>query len=836
MIIKNWKLQPLLEQSLIGTNISSNTFDDSDWFDVTLPNSIVGNYVEAGVFDNPYIGDNLTKIPGYKKDKKLHFTFFRMPDGSPFRKSFWYRTEVTLTKEESKKVNWLKLKGINYKANLWINGKRVEDSSFIIGTYKTYDLNISHWVTEGTNIIAIEVEPQEVDELGITFIDWCPTPPDDSAGIWQDIELYQTDITSIKTPYIKTYLNSDYSQANIEVSFTVVNNSRENSTREITVMIDSTTIKKTISLAPLEEVKVVIDKEEITINSPHLWWPYELGTPYLYNAHISVASNKSIDDTREISFGIKDITATINTFGSLEVSVNKTPILIKGAAWSPDLLLRQDFERDGIDIEYVKAMNLNTIRLEGKLATDNFWELCDKEGILVMAGWPCCTHWEKWDKWKQADFIVARYSLRSQLQRLRNHPSFIMWLYGSDYPPIESVERIYLEELEKYAPHIIHISSASQFTSSITGKTGVKMTGPYGYVPPSYWYDETMPGFANSFNTETGPDSSFPRFETVCKMIPNKKERYVGSKTWNLHAGLASFLDTEIMTQSIENRYGVKREEIEKFLFVAQMSNYEAWRAMFEAYNQNFPQGTGVIAWMMNGQWPSVIWQLYDYYLYPTGGFYGVKKAAENIHIQYNYIDKTVWVINNGTTECIATVNIIINDGYSDIYSKNVPITMKANSRQSIYQLEDNIAELFFLKLELKDSALISRNTYLLSNKLDILKAEQTKKEWFYRPIVEPVSFQKLIEIELPELSFEKTIKDNKIIITVKNSGHTVAVGLLFDLLDNENNPIPTALWNDNYLNIFPNETVDVICNTKLVNGNFDTVRVSHMNGEVQCL
>ena len=80
-------------------------------------------------------------------------------------------------------------------------------------------------------------------------------------------------------------------------------------------------------------------------------------------------------------------------------------------------------------------MNLNTIRLEGKIEDDHFLDLCDRKGILVMAGWCCCDHWERWRNWKSEDHVVARESLRDQIRRLRSHPSVFDWLNGSDNPP-----------------------------------------------------------------------------------------------------------------------------------------------------------------------------------------------------------------------------------------------------------------------------------------------------------------------------------------------------------------------------------------------------------------
>jgi exo-1,4-beta-D-glucosaminidase len=99
-------------------------------------------------------------------------------------------------------------------------------------------------------------------------------------------------------------------------------------------------------------------------------------------------------------------------------------------------------------------MGLNTVRLEGKLETPEFFDLADHEGILVMAGWCCCDFWERWPRWKPQDFEIAQQSLRDQIYRLRSHPSLVMWLNGSDNPPPPDVEQMYLTSKSSFCGRI----------------------------------------------------------------------------------------------------------------------------------------------------------------------------------------------------------------------------------------------------------------------------------------------------------------------------------------------------------------------------------------------
>ena len=108
----------------------------------------------------------------------------------------------------------------------------------------------------------------------------------------------------------------------------------------------------------------------------------------------------AVSDRQALTFGIREITSTITDKGARLFTVNGRPILIRGGGWAPDMLLRASPERQDAELRYVRDMGLNTIRLEGKLDDDRFFDQADRLGILVLAGWCCCDAWEQWPKWK----------------------------------------------------------------------------------------------------------------------------------------------------------------------------------------------------------------------------------------------------------------------------------------------------------------------------------------------------------------------------------------------------------------------------------------------------
>ncbi len=207
---------------------------------------------------------------------------------------------------------------------------------------------------------------------------------------------------------------------------------------------------------------------------------------------------------------------------------------------------------------------------------------------------------------------------------------------GSDNPPPPDVEQTYLKvEKELLWPNPV-ISSATAKLAVYSGESGVKMTGPYEYVAPSYWQtDKTDPpakcnqggcGGAYGFNTETSMGPAVPPIESIRAMV-GKDHMWPIDDTWNYHAGGGVFKDIHVFTDALNARFG-EADSVEDYAEKAQLQTYEGVRAMYEAYSRNKYVSTGVIQWMLNNAWPSMIWHLYDFYLRPGGGYFGAKKVT----------------------------------------------------------------------------------------------------------------------------------------------------------------------------------------------------------------
>lgn len=804
-LLNKWQLISSEVIDVPVEEVSLPEYEPSSFFDASIPGTVTGHLADAGHYEDPYYGTNMKKMPGFKHGRKEHFAFYHMPADSPFRKAFWYRKNIDIDQIPKNKRFRLKIDGLNYRANLWINGKRAAGDNHLIGAYRRYDIDITNFLNENSeNCIAFELYAQKPDELGITFIDWGPVPPDDSMGLWQPVTLYSTEEVSISDFYVKGK-PSDKGKGKIEAFAELRNDSDINKDVVLKLKVDTVTIEKEYTLPPksIVEIDFLPEKyKQLIIDNPRLWWSHDLGDPELYDAKIELYRDNEITDSKEVRFGIREITSHINEHGTRIFELNGKPVLLRGAAWSPDLMLRQSKVQDKIDIAYVKNMGFNTIRFEGKFGSDYLWDLCDQEGVLVLAGWPCCTHWEKWNEWKEGDLDVALECLKSQLKRLRNHPSLIVWFYGSDFPPPVNIEREYLKVLAKYCNNISAISSASAYPSAIQGDTGVKMSGPYGYVPPDYWYKDNMPGKADSFNTEAGPDVTIPKLSSLRRFIP-EDELYSGSSSWNFHCGLASFPNTSISDSAIEGRYG-KPEDILDHNKKAQVLSYEVWRAAYEAYGDIFPIGGGFIGWMLNSGWPSMIWQLYDFYNKPVGGFWGAKKGCESVHVQYNYVENSLKLCNYGIAqpESVNISALIYNlkgEMLKEItYSENLP-------DYGSIQLGElpEIKEVTFLFIEWKlDSKENGYNCYWIPFEKDEYQEKNSRKTWFTWPLDKHANLKDLNALDECDVNYSIEMKNEfEVKVRLKNCEEKIA---FFIEASTEKDCV--IIWNDNCISLKPFE------------------------------
>ncbi|HVP55294.1 MAG TPA: beta galactosidase jelly roll domain-containing protein [Candidatus Eisenbacteria bacterium] len=717
---------------LDGDTLSSPLYRPIGWIPTTVPATVVAAQVAAGVIKDPYYSMNLRDLSGMDYPLGSMFSNLAMLDDSPYKCGWWYRTQFRLPTSFSGHSVALHLDGVNYRADVWLNGKQIASKNEIAGTWRVFELNLSsglHYL--GENILAIEVFPPTPDDLAITWVDWAPSPPDKNTGLFRDVYLTASGPVQLRFPYVATKLNEDFTSAQLTPVVEAWNATGHEVTADISWEIEGKKVHQQVALEGEQKKTVSFDPaqfRELTLKDPKLWWPHEMGKPVLYHARVSVTADGKPSDSQEVTFGIRQVTSELNN-GHTLFKINGKPVLIRGGGWAPDLLLRSTPERMETEFRYVRDLGLNTIRLEGKLETQAFYDLADKYGVLIMAGWCCCDMWERWNEWGNEQYRIAQASQRDQTRLLRNHPAMLVWLNGSDNPPIPAVESTYLRiEKEELWPNPT-LSSASATPTTVTGPSGVKMTGPYDYVPPNYWLVDTKLGGAWGFNTETSPGPAIPTPASLRRFLPPDK-LWPQNEVWGFHEGGERFQTLDFYNTSMEHRYGAPKD-LNDFERKAYAMDYEGERAMFEAYARNKFNSTGVIQWMLNNAWPSLIWHLYDYYLVPAGGYYGTRKANEPMHVLYSYNDRSIAVVSSLSTSYVVKVTATLyNFDGTQKWTQDAMVDVfpdKASIAFTVPQLPD-LSTTYFLKLYATDrfSKVESDNFYWLSTKADEMDWEKT--------------------------------------------------------------------------------------------------------------
>ncbi len=535
---EGWRIQSSTEVAADGAAISASGFDASRWHPASVPTTVVGALVDAKVYPDPYYGDNILKLPatGYKPGVNL--SLHPLPEGSPFRAGWWYRTEFQVPAPSPAEVFWLRFDGINYRANIWLNGHEVARAADVEGAFRRYEFDVTPFVRVGAaNALAVEVFAPKPDDLAITWVDWNPTPPDKDMGLWQGVSLVGSGRVAVRHPYVATGFDlPSLDAAHLTVQADVRNASAEPVTAALRGAIGEVRFAQDVSLGPHETKTVTFAPEAypaLTLQHPRVWWPYRMGSPELYDLTLEADVAGKLSDRQSLRFGVRQVDSELTKEGHRLFKVNGKPILIRGGGWAPDMMLRPSEDRLEAEFRYVREMGLNTIRLEGKLEPEEFFDRADREGILVMAGWCCCDHWEQWNgriedeqpvvpKWDAATRSVAVRSLQDQVLRLRMHPSVFVWLNGSDNPPPADIERAYLDVRRGVADGRTRACPRLPRSRRRQRTSGVKMTGPYDYVPPSYWLLDKERGGAFGFNTETSPGAAVPPIESLRKMLPRE--------------------------------------------------------------------------------------------------------------------------------------------------------------------------------------------------------------------------------------------------------------------------------------------------------------------------
>jgi exo-1,4-beta-D-glucosaminidase len=853
-LAENWKLASATEAPADGAVISIASFKDARWHSIhRMPATVLEILQEDGVYSNLYFGTNLLTVPQ-----------------DLYQQDWWYRTTFKAPAGES---YTLEFPGINYRAEIWLNGEKIADNKQVVGMYAAHELNVTQWIKRGSqNVLAVKVTPErlieDVDgvELADSWYDWINWKylgfkgrkrvntgagvsfvPDRNAGVWKPVYLRVTGAVSIGHPLV----DSELLLAESTAKLTVFANLRNLATQAV-----SGTLKGTISrpgkpaihfeqsvtnLSAGEDREVAFAPEKfpgLVVTNPDLWWPYTMGNPALYDLQLEFVRNETLSDRSHIRFGIRKITQLrdndesfpdIGRGGNFYLQVNGRDFLVRGGDYTPDLLYRYDPEREADILRYAKDLGINFLRWESKISSEHVVELADEEGIPLMFGWMCCNQWEKWNEWSDEDRRVAPESMRSQILMLRPHASVFVWANGSDGRPPEPILQEYHGILSELHWQNTAVDTVSAFARGSNGEKmwdGIRMEGPYCWRPPNYWFSGKYPATLGS-NVEQGDNEHIPTLESLKKFIPADKLWPI-NETWFMHAGAWGGNSTLSNTRlAVGHRYGPSTN-VEDFVRKAQLAHYENTRAQFENFAASgWATHKMVGYWMLNSHWPSFYGNLIDYYLKPDGAYYGAKRGLRPLSVVFDYYatgdnSQARIIVFNQTPGDMRGLRVHVRvydlDGkVRDDRSTN-GIAVPFNGATQIMTLPryPESSPVFFVRCQLFDDTgkLVVDNTYWQSQKDDDLGARSHDQVMTLRQDkwadMTALNSMPPVAVEM-SASQTKIGKESRVTIRLHNpAGHIAFFERASISADRDGDEILPIEYDDNYITVFPGETAEV--------------------------
>jgi hypothetical protein len=699
----NWMLQDIVKVPQPGAEVSAAAFDTRGWYVATVPGTVLTSLVNDCVYPEPLYGEN--DRPEIIPESLVHT-------------SYWYRTVIRVPATYRNHHVWLNFDGINYSAEVWVNGAK---AGTIRGAFIRGIFDITAQVKPGQPaVVAVLVAPQPHPGVphehtlrdgvgqngGITSIDgptflstigwdWLNAVRDRDTGIWQKVFLSATGPVLLKDPLVTTDLPLPHTDSSdVGIQATVENVSDRPQSGVVVGTIENIAFERQVELAPHSTQTVVFDAKNtpaLHIEHPRLWWPNGYGAQEMYRLHLAFTIGRTTSDTDDVDFGIRKITYSVPGTDTLTISVNGIPIFIRGGDWGLDEAMKRiPRERLDAEIHLHQLAHLNLIRnWVGQSTGEDFYELCDKYGILV------------WDEFFQpnpndgpdpADLDTYVANVRDKVLRFRNHPSIVLWCArneGDPPPEIDAALRKILAELEP----------TRRYQPSSTDGAGVRSHGPYSWRTPREFYTVTD----DYFKTETG-SMSVPTLESIHGMMPQKDWETINDD-WAVHDMAKGNQHGDAYPGIIAARYG-KIANLADFVRKAQLANYEAFRAMYEGRNaQLFHPTTAVITWMSNPAQPSFVWQIYHYDLEPMSSYFAVMHASEMVHIQLNEANGQVQVINNTPeplTGLVAHVSVYNLDS-TLAWEHDWPVTAAADAATNLGTIDfpANLSRVHFISLSL---------------------------------------------------------------------------------------------------------------------------------------
>jgi mannosylglycoprotein endo-beta-mannosidase len=827
--IGGWQMQDSAKVAPAAPVVSTTGFHPEGWYTATVPGTVLTTLVDNHVYPEPLYGENMRGIP-----ESLNKT------------SYWYRTTFTVPGAYKGRHTWLHFGGINYSAEIWVNGHQ---AGTMLGAFVRGDFDISEFVKPGRSaVLAVLVKPQphpgvpheHTAALGVgrnggetaidgpTFLstigwDWLPAVRDRDTGIWLPVTMDSTGPVIVKDPFITADLAASHETADLQVFATLENKSPKPVAGTLTGMIQlqnaqerEITFQKSVTIAANAAEAIALDNKstpELHLSNPKLWWPNGYGPQNLYTLTLRFDVGAKASDSQARQFGIRKIEYQVSDSENLTLSVNGVRVMARGGNWGLDEAMKR-VPRERLDAQFhLHALaNLNIVRnWVGQSTSPDFYDMADKYGILL---WDEFFQPNPFDGPDVTDIPTYIANVTDKVVRYRNHPSIAVWCARNEgYPP---------KELDDTLKGLMgKLDPSRLYQSNSADGRGVSSHGPYYWRSPRFFY-----ALNESFKTETG-SVSVPTIESIQGMMPQKDWETINDD-WAQHDMASGAQRGDEYPTTLAKRYGHIRN-LADFVQKAQLANYEAFRAMYEGRNaQMFKETTGIITWMSHPAQPSFVWQLYHYDLEPHAALYGAKKASETVHVQLNEATRAIEVVNNRPDALGGlSVKVLIYrfDGMRDS-QRTYPVAQVPGSttiKAAQIDVSARISPLYFIKLTLTDD----RGNLLSSN--------------FYWQHVAQDQFDGLMNLPVVTLDANASsrIEGEKTLLMVTLHNSTDTVALLSHLQLHQKNSgrrVLPVFYSDNYISLVPGDssTVTIEAATKDLQGELPLVEVDGYNVDVK--
>jgi len=813
LLNNNWKAKRATDVLADGTEITSGKYKPEGWIEATVPGTVLTTLLNNKQIPDPFFGMNNNLIPDVNDTGREYYTY-------------WFYNEFEMSEIKEDQQVWISFRGINYFADIFLNGKRINTNTHQ-GMYLREKYLITPYLNKGkANKLAVWVAPP--DPVGnpnggqggdgtigrnvtMQFTagwDWICPVRDRNTGIWDQVSVEITGTVDLRNPFVEMRVPGvrepgvKQQPAYLKPSAELVNPSSTAVQGTLTVSVEEQTKSVKITLNPYEVKTATLP--EFKIENPRLWWPNGMGDQSQYKVKFDFVVQSGVNlDTEEVTIGIRE---TGNYWDekikSKVFTVNGQKVFIKGGNWiASDMLMRLTKKRYEAEVRLHAGMNMNMIRIWGGGLTERpeFYDACDKYGILVWQDlWisgDCNGEWnDPMKKESQArrkaypdDHDLFLESAIDQIKMLRNHPSLYLWCGSNETLPVADILKSLEEDIfPRYDPgrYFLEYSTSSKLMTNSIGGVG---DGPYGIREPEKIFTEK----SFPFNPETG-SIGIPNFDGLKKFMPEDEmvppQGPRPGRSWQYHKYLP--------LMDFPDRYG-KVKDIRDFCFKAQLVSYEQYRALQEGFNYKmWDWYAGMLVWKNQNPWTALRGSFYDYYLDYQGGYFGYKHGAEPLHIQLNLNDSVVCVLNQKAVKTnLLTARILLYDMHGKLLSEQKnDMTLQAHDLILLNKvsLPKNTDEVFFLKLQLTDQdKVVDENLYWLSNKQH--------------------SYEKLNELEKVTITTDiKKSADGLSVIKISNPKNETAFFIRLKVTDKDNELVLPAYFTENYITLLPGETKEI--------------------------